>query len=262
MSSTPTTTAPGVAGPAPLVAPIRTRARRRLPFPPGLAVATVFFALIVLAAVVPSVYTHADPNAGNAIDSLRAPSGAHLFGTDQNGRDVFSRVVHGAGPSLLIGVSASALALVFGIVFGTLAAQGNKVLDAVVTRVLDVFLSIPGLLLALVLIAALGPSTRNSILGIAVISTPGYARLVRGEVLRIRGSAFVEAATALGWSRPQAVVRHIVPNAIGPVIVLATIGVGAAISVGSGLSFLGLGPQPPTAEWGAHDAGLVRWQPR
>jgi peptide/nickel transport system permease protein len=264
MSSSPTT-ATGVAAQAALVKPTR-RARRRSPVPIGFTLASVTFALLFLAAVVPSLYTHVDPNAGNAIDSLQAPSGSHLFGTDQNGRDVFARVVHGAGPSLLIGVASSALALLIGTTVGVLAAQGGKVTDVIVTRLLDVFLSIPGLLLALVLIAALGPSTQNSILGLAIILTPGYARLVRGEVLRVRASAFVEAATALGWSRPQVVLRHIIPNAVGPVLVLATIGIGAAIGVGSGLSFLGLGPQPPTAEWGAmlsssRDYLSVAWWP-
>ncbi|MEV4418975.1 ABC transporter permease [Patulibacter sp. NPDC049589] len=264
-----TTTSPGLVGaaapPAAAIPFARPRARRTR-VPVGLVLSLLLLALLVAAAVAPGLFTGTDPNAASAADTLTGPSGAHWFGTDQNGRDIFSRVVHGAGPSLLIGVAASALALVLGTALGVLAAQGGRVGDRVVSRLLDVLLSVPGLLLALLIIAALGPGTRNSILGIALISTPGYARLVRGEVLRIRGSAFVEAAVGLGWSRPQVVLRHVVPNAVGPVIVLATIGVGAAIGVGSSLSFLGLGPQPPTAEWGAmlassRDYLSVAWWP-
>ena len=233
----------------PTAAP-RERARRQ-----GLRVGVVlsfaFIVALVLAAIWPHLYTSTDPNAADITQTLSAPSSAHWFGTDQNGRDIFARVINGARLSLLIGLGASALALVVGAVIGVLAAQGGRVLNAVVNRLLDIFLSIPGLLLVLLVIAVLGPGTRNSILGLALITSPGYARVVRGEVIRIRGSVYVEAARALGWPRWQVVARHLVPNALGPVLVLATIGVGAAIGTGSSLSFLGLGPQAPTAEWGA-----------
>jgi peptide/nickel transport system permease protein len=265
MSTTSPTVAAGAAAAPAAILRTGERRTRLAPVRVGVLLAAVLLALLVLAAVVPDLFTRVDPDAANPRDTLLAPGASHWFGTDQNGRDIFSRVVHGARPSLLIGVSASGLALAAGTIVGVLAAQGGRV-DQVVSRLLDVFLSIPGLLLALLLIAALGAGTRNSILGIALISTPGYARLVRGEVLRIRGSAFVEAGVALGWSRPQVVLRHVIPNALGPVLVLATIGVGAAIGVGSSLSFLGLGPQPPTAEWGAmlsssRDYLSVAWWP-
>jgi peptide/nickel transport system permease protein len=233
---------------------------------PGVVLSFVFIVLLIAAASVPGWFTSIDPNHANAIDSLTAPGSKHWLGTDQNGRDIYARIIYGARTSLLIGVAASAIALVAGSIIGVLAGQGIRFADWIVNRLLDVFLSIPGVLLVLLLIAVLGAGTRNSIIGLSLITTPGYARVVRGEVIRIRGSVFVEAAHALGWSRPQVIVRHIIPNALGPVLVLATIGVGAAIGTGSSLSFLGLGPQPPTAEWGAmlstsRDYFAVAWWP-
>ncbi|WP_432825523.1 ABC transporter permease [Dactylosporangium sp. CA-092794] len=218
---------------------------------PGVALSFAFILVLVLAATWPHLLSSTDPNAADIEHTLNPPSAQHWFGTDQNGRDIYARLVTGARLSLLIGLSASALALAGGAVIGVLAAQGGRVVNAVVNRLLDIFLSIPGLLLVLLVIAVLGPGVRNSIIGLALITTPGYARVVRGEVIRIRGAVYLEAARALGWSRPQVVLRHLVPNALGPVLVLATIGVGAAIGTGSSLSFLGLGPQAPTAEWGA-----------
>jgi peptide/nickel transport system permease protein len=243
-------TAPGLK--VPRIVPSAGRARIRLwGIRPGVALSVVFVVLLILAATWPHLFSSTDPNAANINETLSKPSSAHWFGTDQNGRDIYARVITGARLSLLIGLGASGLALVVGSAIGVAAAQGGRVVNAFVNRFLDVFLSIPGLLLVLLVIAVLGPGTRNSIIGLAIISAPGYARVVRGEVIRIRGSVFVEAAYALGWRKSKVILRHIVPNAIGPVLVLATIGVGAAISTGSSLSFLGLGPQAPTAEWGA-----------
>jgi peptide/nickel transport system permease protein len=211
----------------------------------------IFLVLITLAAFFPSLFTSKDPNAGEPLDMLLPPSWSHLFGTDQNGRDIYARIIYGAWPSLTIGVSATVLALLAGTLIGVFAARGGRTGDWIVSRLLDVLLAIPGLLLVFLIVAARGPGTATTIIGVAVVTLPGYARLVRGEVLRLRGSVFVEAARALGWTQANIVVRHIVPNAIGPVLVLATIGVGSAIGIGSSLSFLGLGPQPPTAEWGS-----------
>lgn len=233
---------------------------------PAVVLSVGFLGVIVLAAVWPTLFTDVDPNGGHAEDSLLAPGSGHLFGTDQNGRDLFARVVHAARPSLLIGVSASALALVVGTIVGVLSAAGGRRTDWIVSRLLDVLLSIPGLLLVLLVIAIRGPGTTTTIAAVALISVPGYARLVRGETLRLRGAAFVEAARTLGWSHTRVVLRHIVPNALGPVLVLATIGIGATIGTVASLSFLGLGPQPPTAEWGSmlsssRDYFSVAWWP-
>ncbi|MFJ6095785.1 ABC transporter permease [Williamsia muralis] len=211
----------------------------------------IFIAISTLAAFFPALFTDKDPNAGEPLDMLLAPSVEHLFGTDQNGRDIYARIIYGAWPSLLIGVSATLFALIAGTLVGVFAARGGRAGDWVVSRLLDVFLAIPGLLLVFLIVAARGPGTLTTIIGVAVVTLPSYARLVRGEVLRLRGAVFVEAAEALGWTQANIVVRHIIPNALGPVLVLATIGIGSAIGIGSSLSFLGLGPQPPTAEWGS-----------
>jgi peptide/nickel transport system permease protein len=229
-----------------------TEIRRRGPSL-GVTTAICVAALVLLAVMVawPALLTSTDPNAADITQTLKPPNAHHWFGTDQNGRDVYARVVYGARLSALIGLGASAIALLAGVVIGTLAAQGGRFLGWIVDRVLDILLSVPGLLLVLLVVAILGRGTRDSMIGLAVIAAPGYARLVRGEVIRLRGSGFVEAARSLGWTEPQIVVRHVIPNALGPVIALATIGVGGSIGAGSSLSFLGLGPQPPTAEWGA-----------
>jgi peptide/nickel transport system permease protein len=233
---------------------------------PAVTISVIVLAAVVLAAVWPTLFTDVDPNAGHPEDTLLAPGAGHLFGTDQNGRDLFARVVHAARPSLLIGLSASALALAIGTLVGVLAAAGGRRTDWVFSRLLDVLLSVPGLLLVLLVIAVRGPGTTTTIVAVALISIPGYARLVRGETLRLRGSAFVESARSLGWSHSAVVLRHIVPNALGPVLVLATIGVGSTIGIVASLSFLGLGPQPPTAEWGSmlatsRDYFSVAWWP-
>ncbi|TQS46201.1 ABC transporter permease [Cryptosporangium phraense] len=233
---------------------------------PGTVLSVVFLGGLVLAAIWPHLFSSTDPNAADIQQTLAPPSGQHWFGTDQNGRDLYARVITGARLSLLLGVAASALALVAGTLIGVLAAQGGRAANAVVNRLLDILLSIPGLLLVFLVIAVLGAGTGQTILGVALVTTPGYARVVRGEVIRLRGAVHLEAARTLGWSRPQVVLRHLVPNALGPVLVLATIGVGTAISIGSALSFLGLGPQAPTAEWGAmlsssRDYFTVAWWP-
>ncbi len=218
---------------------------------PGVVLSFAFLLVLLLASFWPHLFTGTDPNAADISQTLRGPGSGHLLGTDQNGRDIYARIVHGTRLSLWIGLSASALALVVGAAVGVAAAQAGRVLGAVADWLLNVFLSIPGLLLALLVIAMLGPGTRNSIIGLSLIFTPGFARVVRGEVMRIRASVYLEAARALGWPKRQVIIRHLVPNALGPVLILATINVGGAISLGSTLSFLGLGPQPPTAEWGA-----------
>jgi peptide/nickel transport system permease protein len=235
-----------------VIAGALSRARRRAGRSrTGVWISVAFLALLVVAVSVPEALTHAGPDDADPLATLAAPGAAHWFGADENGRDVFTRVVYGARPSLLIGLGASALALLVGAAIGVVAASCGRWVDVVAARVLDILLSIPGLLLVLLVLAVLGTGTRNAILGLALMTVPGYARIVRGEVLRVRGSLYVEAASALGLSRVRVVARHVVPNALGPVLALTTIGVGGMIVASSSLSFLGLGPQPPTAEWGA-----------
>ncbi|WP_061299248.1 ABC transporter permease [Herbidospora cretacea] len=217
--------------------------------------ATVFAWLallpILVAAVAPELLTSASPILINPLHALLPPGGDHWFGTDQLGRDLFTRVVHGARPSLLLGLGATVLAVVAGSLLGVLAALGGRVTDQVVGRALDVLLSLPQLLLALLVITVLGGGVANVVIAIALAFTPGYARMVRTEAMVVRRSGYVEAARGLGLPPTVLVARHVLPNAVGPLLVLATVGFGTALIAGSGLSFLGFGVQPPAPEWGA-----------
>ncbi|MFD8247548.1 ABC transporter permease [Nocardia sp. NPDC059691] len=213
--------------------------------------AAVVLLLIVVAAVAPHLLTGVDPAVNDWRVALHPPSPSHPFGTDRLGRDVYSRTVYAARTSLGIGVAATAIAVALGSVVGLLASGPSKLIDAVLMRLTEILLAFPGLLLALVLIAVSGPGARNSALAIGLAATPYYARLVRSQGLVVRISGYVEAARTLGQSRWRITVRHILPNALAPLLVLAPLGVGTGIIAGAGLSFLGLGAVPPTPEWGS-----------
>lgn len=218
---------------------------------PGLVLAGAVLAVLVVAVVWPGLFAPAPGDAVDVAQALRPPAAGHLFGTDQLGRDIFARVVHGARVSLLTGLTATVLGVAAGTVLGLLAALGGRVADEAVSRTMDVLLSLPGLLLALIVIAVLGPGTGSQLVAIAVSAIPLYTRLVRGQALTVRRAEHIAAAVALGIPPRRVVLRHVLPNSLGPLLVIATLGVGTAIIVGSSLSFLGLGPKPPTPEWGA-----------
>ncbi|SEG87502.1 peptide/nickel transport system permease protein [Actinacidiphila yanglinensis] len=224
----------------------RPRARTLLLVP-----ALLFLALLVVAAAAPGLFTGAAPNATHPLQALRPPGAGHWFGTDQLGRDLYTRVVYGTRLSLLLGAGSTALSVLAGAALGLTAGLGGRVADQVLMRLADVLLALPPILLALLAVAVLGSGTVNVALAIAAAFAPGYARIVRAETLVVRRSGYVEAATTLGLSRAALIRRHVVPNALGPLLVLATVGFGSSLIAASGLSFLGLGPQPPTAEWGA-----------
>lgn len=213
-------------------------------------VASLTLAVIVLAAVVPSWWTAVSPLDTDATAALQPPSGSHLFGTDQSGRDVFSRVVHGARYSLIVGFGATAIALVFGLLTGVGAALAPKVLRVGLSRLIDVLMAFPEFLLALLVIAVVGTGEASIPIAVALAALPAYARVARAETLVVAHTGYIRAARSLGCSPAAVLWRHIVPNILGPLLVMATIGVGTAIVTASGLSFLGLGPQPPTPEWG------------
>ncbi|MHA7984388.1 ABC transporter permease [Rathayibacter sp. CAU 1779] len=233
-------------------APVASGTRRivRLP-PPGVLAASVILVLIVLAAFAPQLLAGQDPLAVDLNHVLAAPSPQHLLGTDENGRDVYARLVYGTRTSLWLGFGAVAIGLIVGSVFGIAAGLGARWLDLVLMRLVDVGLAFPEILLALVVIAVLGGGTANALIAIGVAGIPSYARLVRAQTLTLRRAEFVEAARALGVSRAGVIVRHVLPNAIRPVLVLATIGIGTAAVAGAALSFLGLGTPPPNPEWGS-----------
>ena len=224
---------------------------RRFELPPlGVLVALVIFLLLVVAAIVPSVFSGQDPYASNPADAFAAPSAEHWLGTDQLGRDQFTRLIYGARYSILLGVGATLIGLVGGIVLGVLAGYARGTWDRVITRFLDVLLAFPDVLVALVTITVLGPGEWSLIWAVGLGRIPGSARLVRGEVLRIRGSGFVRSGIGLGLHPARLIIRHVVPNSLGPVLVHAVLGVGVSIIFGASLSFLGLGAVPPTPEWG------------
>jgi peptide/nickel transport system permease protein len=191
-----------------------------------------------------------DPIAVAPRDRLLPPSLKHLMGTDTFGRDVASRVVYGARLSLSLGVIAVGIAGTVGTLLGLVAGYYAGHLDRAAMFLTDVMLAFPGILLALTISTALGPGLLNAMLAVGIASVPQYARVVRGSVLSVKASTYVEAARAAGCRSSRIMLRHILPNIIAPIIVLASLGIGSAILVGSAISFLGLGSRPPTPEWG------------
>ncbi len=211
--------------------------------------AVILAVLAVIALAAPWIAPH-DPLRINVPDALLPPCAAHLLGTDQLGRDVFSRLVYGARISLLIGFIAVAIAVGVGTVVGAVAGFYGGWLDAVLMRLVDTLLSIPTIFLLLAVIALIGPSIQLVMVVIGLTSWMGVARLVRAEILSLKEREFVLAARVLGASPLRLITKHLLPNAMAPVLVSATLGVGGAILTESVLSYLGLGVQPPTPSWG------------
>jgi peptide/nickel transport system permease protein len=223
---------------------------------PGVIAAAIVVAFFLIAVIAPSLLAGQSPFAINLADTLQAPSLHHLMGTDQSGRDLLARIVYGARQSLLIGIGATALSMSIAIVLGVVAGLSGGLVDGAINRGIEVLFAFPVLLLALLFVAVFGPSATTEIVAVGLGTAPGYARMIRGQVLAVRGSAYVEAAQALGHPFPRIVRRHIFPNAMRPLVVLGTLGVGQSIVWASGLAFLGLGVPPPAPEWGALlDAG-------
>ena len=216
---------------------------RRLRVGPVLSV--LFLLFLLTAVVAPSLLAHYQPLAVDPARSLEAPSLAHLFGTDESGRDVFSRVVYGAAPSLSIGVAATALGILVAVVLGALAGLGGRVIDAVIGRFLEILFAFPALLLALLFVTIFGASVTSLIISVGLGSAPGYARMVRGQVISVKNAPYVEASYVLGHPWWRILRRTILPNAMRPLLVLGTLGIGQAIVWASSLSFLGLGAAPP-----------------
>ncbi|WP_297597147.1 nickel transporter permease [uncultured Cetobacterium sp.] len=186
---------------------------------------------------------------------LKPPSAQHWLGTDEFGRDIFARLIHGARVSLKVGVLAVGIAVVIGGFLGAIAGYYGGKLDNIIMRIMDIFLAVPSILLAIAIVSALGPNLVNLMVAISISSIPRYARIVRASVLSIRDQEFVEAAKAIGASDARIILRHIIPNSLAPVIVQGTLGVAGAILSTAGLSFIGLGIQPPAPEWGSMLSG-------
>lgn len=217
---------------------------------PGKVGGAILLFLIVLALAAPVVAPY-DPLAPSYDERLSSPNSDHLFGTDQTGRDVFSRVLHGSRISLRVGIIAVAIAVSLGVTLGLAAGYYGGFIDTIIMRFIDILLAFPGFLLALAIIAMLGASLRNSMIAVGIGSLTGFARLVRGSVLSVKQTDYVLAARVVGVQDKRIMWFHILPNAMSPIIVLATLELPAAILIAAGLSFLGLGAQPPSPEWGA-----------
>ena len=228
----------------------RSRVFRRLIRHRGALVGlTALLILVLLAVAAPLVARH-DPitPVGGA---LKAPTLAHPMGTDNIGRDIFSRVVYGTRISLRVGFISVAIAGLFGTLLGVIAGTYGRIVDNILMRIVDALMAFPGIMLALAIAAVLGPGLYKAMIAVGISSIPAFARLVRSAVLQVKQTAYVEAAQATGCSTARLILRHILPNVMTSVLVLATLGVASAILAGASLSFLGLGAQPPIPEWGA-----------
>ncbi|MCY0386619.1 ABC transporter permease [Robbsia sp. Bb-Pol-6] len=234
--------------------------------PPGVLLALTFLMLLAFAIAFPQLVARADPLNGEIAQTLRAPGAAHWFGTDRIGRDVFARVVHGARYSLLIGLSSMLVSLVIGAVLGIGAGLSRRFANEACSRVFDVLSAFPPVLLSLFVITFLGQGMVNIAIAVGIAGIPKFGRVLRGQTLGVRRAEYVSHAVIFGLSRSRILFRHVLPNVLAVVPVIATIDIGGAIIAVSALSFLGLGPQPPTPEWGVmlaegRDVLRVAWWP-
>jgi peptide/nickel transport system permease protein len=210
-------------------------------------VVIIFVALVAIFA--PHIAPY-NPIKQQLSSALKPPSKAHLLGQDELGRDVLSRIIYGSRVSMEVGASVVSASILIGVLLGTLAGYYGGKVDLLVMRFVDIFLSFPGIILAVGAVAIVGPGLQNVIMALIIINWPGYTRVTRGEVLRVKQNPYVLASKGMGASDFWVMRKHVIPAAISPVIVLATIGFGWAVLAEAGLSFLGLGVQPPTPSWG------------
>ncbi|MEA3423919.1 MAG: nickel transporter permease [Bacillota bacterium] len=206
--------------------------------------------LIFFAIFAPLIAPH-DPIVGQLSLRHNAPSSEFLFGTDSQGRDVLSRIIYGARISVQIGLISVGIALIIGTIMGVLSGYYGGMIDIIIMRIVDIMLAFPTILLALAIISALGPSLMNAMIAVGIVNVPRFARIVRASVLSVKENEYTEAAISIGCTDFQIITKHILPNCLAPIIVQSTMTIGTAILEAAGLSFLGLGAQPPLSEWGA-----------
>jgi peptide/nickel transport system permease protein len=211
----------------------------------------VVIILLILSAIFANYLTSYQPIKRDVKNRLTAPNAEHWFGTDALGRDSYTRIMYGGRISLWIGLSSVFLSVIIGVPLGLIAGYSGGVVDTVIMRIMDLILAFPGLIFAIWLVSMLGPGINQVILAIAFWSLPTFSRVIRANVLSIKSIDYVQAVRALGGGYLQIIFRHILPNVIAPIIVIASLDISGAILTGASLSFLGLGPQPPTPEWGA-----------
>jgi peptide/nickel transport system permease protein len=231
---------------------------------PDARVGLAIVALFLLMTITASWIAPYDPFDQDLSSALSPPAADHWFGADQYGRDVLSRILYGSRSALIVIIVADGLALVVGGALGLTAGFIGGAVDAIVMRLVDVLLAFPYLLLALIIVAALGPSLTNSIIAIGIINMPQHARLMRGQVLAVQNAEYIWAARSVGATRLRVMLRHVLPNSFSPVLVMATLQAGSVVVETAGLSFLGLGAQPPSPDWGAlladgHSYFITAW---
>ncbi len=218
--------------------------------PSVVAGAFILTSLILLAIFAPLIAPY-DPTDPSPRERILAPSRDHLFGTDELGRDVFSAVLHGARISLRVGLISMGIGATIGTLVGLLAGFYGKWTDTILMRLIDILLAFPGILLAITFVAMLGPGLNNVMIAVGIANIPRFARVVRGSVLGVKNLTYIEAAESIGTPGRLIMFKHILPNILSPIIVMATLGIASAILSAAGLSFLGMGAQPPTPEWGS-----------
>ena len=211
----------------------------------------VVIAIYLIVAFLGPFFVPFDPYQLDLPNTLKAPSVEHFFGTDEFGRDIFSRIIMGARISLFVGVATVVISFVLGTLLGATAGYCGGKTDSIIMRIMDIKLSFPDILLAIVVVTILGPGLQNVVIAVGVQSTPMFARMIRSTVLSVKESDYVLAARGLGANNMRILFKHVLPNCMAPMIVLGTLRIGTAIITASGLSFLGLGAQPPIPEWGA-----------
>jgi peptide/nickel transport system permease protein len=222
----------------------------------GMAITLLF---LFMAAFVPVIFPYNARIDSDLMNQLLPPTVTHLMGTDEQGRDVLNRVVQGARASLGVGVSSVLIAVIIGSLLGLVSGFTGRTIDLVIMFAMDVMLSFPGLLLAIAVVALVGPGLRNSLLAITVVSIPVYARIARSSVLSVKEQEYINAARCVGTPAPRILFRHILPNSLSPILVQGTLGIASAILEIAALGFLGLGQQPPHPEWGAMLADSVKY---
>ena len=211
----------------------------------------IMLSVLVLLAIFADVITPYDAEKSDAANRLQLPSWEHLFGTDELGRDIFTRIAMGTRISLLVGIVSVTVSAVGGIILGSLAGYYGGKVDKLIMRFVDIWMAIPSLLLNITIVAVLGVGLQNVMIAIGISSIPGYCRTIRASILSIKSSDFIEASKACGASDLYLIATHIIPNSLAPLIVQATLRMGASILVCASMSFMGLGVVPPTPEWGA-----------
>lgn len=211
----------------------------------------ILILFFIVTAIIGPLLTTKDPNEIDILNKIQGPSAEHWFGTDNFGRDIFTRIIHGMGITLYVGFFSVIIGGVIGVLFGVISGYYGGKLDTVIMRIMDILLAFPGIILALAIVSVLGGSLTNVIIAVGVFSIPAFARIVRGSTLTVRKLEYIDAMRALGATDARIIFKHILPNVMSPIIVQATLRIATAVLTASGLSFLGLGAKPPTPEWGA-----------